>query len=182
MTKQPTTQRPDLLQITTVSPTGKHATRARKGAVYCTVTKGFNEPYNQIAIEVQHSSGAGSFRTEHKRETALLNITFSNGQLWSGSFEDLRAALQSDLNRLVISCDIDQWSRLTTEQALERNIVSTDELAEQCTGVLVFIPVPGGQQQFIIQALNDGIFFVEAGRESEIGSFQECVKFLRNNL
>lgn len=81
--------RNDLLQVTTVSKAGKWSKRTLKGAAYLTVTKGFNEPSNQIAIEVTHTSGVGSFKTEHSHPEALINITFKSGRVWSGTFSDL---------------------------------------------------------------------------------------------
>lgn len=73
--------RNDLLQVTTVSKAGKWSKGTLKGAAYLTVTKGFNEPSNQIAVEV----------TSHPE--ALINVTFSDGYLWSGDFNKLRHLL-----------------------------------------------------------------------------------------
>lgn len=85
--------RHDLLQVTTVSKSGKFSKRTLKGAAYLTVTKGFNEPSNQIAIEVTHTSGVGSFLTNHSHPEALINVTFSDGYVWSGDFNKLRHLL-----------------------------------------------------------------------------------------
>ena len=88
------TIRPDLLQVSTVMRNGNMPKIQLRGAAYLTVTKGFNEPTAQIAVEVQHSSGVGAFKTLHKHEKALINITFEDGNGWSGTFADLRKALK----------------------------------------------------------------------------------------
>jgi hypothetical protein len=87
-------QRPDLLQVQTTSRTGRMSAIARKGVAYLTVSKGFNEPSSQIAIEVQHSTGVGSFKANHLRTSALICITFADAPTWSGTFEDLKQALK----------------------------------------------------------------------------------------
>jgi hypothetical protein len=87
-------QRPDLLQVQTTSRTGRMSGLAKKGVAYLTVQKGFNEPVNQIAVEVEHSTGQGSFKTNHLRTDALINVSFGNGQMWSGTFADLQKLLK----------------------------------------------------------------------------------------
>lgn len=85
--------RPDLLQVSTVSRSGKHSPIQLRGAAYLTVTKAFNAPSCQIAVQVQHSSGVGSFKRTHEQDAALINVTFEDGFTWSGSFEDLRTVI-----------------------------------------------------------------------------------------
>ncbi len=47
--------------------------------------KGFNEPANSIDID---GLGSGVLR-----ETALINVTFADGTIWSGNFETLKIKL-----------------------------------------------------------------------------------------
>jgi hypothetical protein len=94
MAKQTTTT-PDQLEVTTVSRTGKFSARQMKGAAYITTykEKEKGKPFNQIAIEVKHTTGAGPFKKDVIHQAALINITFENGQIWSGTFEQLQTAI-----------------------------------------------------------------------------------------
>jgi len=83
----------DKLFMRSVSKNGIHGNLRAKGAVYLTVTKGFNEKSNQIAIEVQHETGVGAFKTVVKHESALINVTFDDGRVWSGDFNKLKNIL-----------------------------------------------------------------------------------------
>ena len=81
--------RPDLLQITTQGIKGGNAKTERKGQCLITVTKGFNEPQYNISVDVYTGSG----NNYKPRENALLNIHFPDGQLFSGTFEDLQSLI-----------------------------------------------------------------------------------------
>lgn len=85
--------KPDYLKVTTVTPAGKFSRSAFKGAGYLTVSKGQGLRSDQIAVEVEHSQGEGSFKKLKPRKTALINITFASGRVWSGSFLELEARL-----------------------------------------------------------------------------------------
>lgn len=107
--------RQDKLIISTMSKFGRYSAKKIGGMAYLTVTKGFNEPSNQIAIEVDHTTGTGPFLGKQSRETALINITFADGSIWSGNFDSLKKALvpgKSDLTieeHKVIVEEIDKW-------------------------------------------------------------------------
>lgn len=63
------------------------------GIVYVNVKNPTTGDTSQIAVEVEHSTGTGRFRTEHKREAELVYITFEDGTIWSGTMADLQAKL-----------------------------------------------------------------------------------------
>jgi hypothetical protein len=84
----------DKLQVSTVTPSGLHSKTALKGIAYLTVSKGFNKPCSQIAVEVSHSAGVGSFRRRVEHTDALINITFEDKSVWTGTFAELQAKLK----------------------------------------------------------------------------------------
>lgn len=84
---------PDRLQVSVTTTRGAKKPVTLAGAAYLTTTKGFNMPFNQIAIEVEHTSGHGVFSEEHKRNEALLNIMFEDRSMWAGTFEELKKKL-----------------------------------------------------------------------------------------
>lgn len=90
-------QRPDKLLVSTVATTGKWSSKTQKGAAYLTIQKSFNAEYTQLAVEVDHTSGVGPFKTHHQHQQGLINISFGNAdgssEMWSGKSEDLRKML-----------------------------------------------------------------------------------------
>lgn len=79
-------KRPDIAELSFKSRRGTYSKRQLVASAYLTVTKGFNEPYNQIAVQACDDD-------RKPRETALINITFADGTIWSGTFEKLQLAL-----------------------------------------------------------------------------------------
>lgn len=80
------------MQVITMSDksTGRANVRKIKGIARITVTKGFNEPVNEIAVENSYRFYNGSY---DERENALINITFADGKVWTGAFSDLQKKL-----------------------------------------------------------------------------------------
>jgi hypothetical protein len=91
------TFRPDTLQVV-IKSDRTLAPRVRKvnGTVRLVVTKAFNEPVNEIAIENTYRVPVNG---EKMRETALVNITFADGSQFTGNFDELKRAV--DANRLL---------------------------------------------------------------------------------
>ncbi len=81
--------RPDLLLVTTRGVKGGKLHSNPQGCAKLKVLKGYNEPENSISIDVFKGSGF----SYAPRETALINITFSNGGEWYGTFDELQKAL-----------------------------------------------------------------------------------------
>lgn len=92
--------RPDKLLVSTVTTTGKWSSKLQRGAAYLTIQKSFNTEYTQVAVEVDHTSGVGPFKTHHQHTNALFNISFGfrdgGSKMWSGSSDELRARLYDD--------------------------------------------------------------------------------------
>jgi hypothetical protein len=88
------TFRPDILQVVIKSDRAL-APRVRKvnGTVRLVVTKAFNEPVNEIAIENTYREPVNG---EKMRETALVNITFADGSQFTGDFDELKRALEAN--------------------------------------------------------------------------------------
>lgn len=87
------TFRPDTLQVVIKSDKAL-APRVRKvnGTVRLVVTKAFNEPVNEIAIENTYRVPVDG---EKMRETALVNITFADGSQFTGNFDELKQAVDA---------------------------------------------------------------------------------------
>jgi hypothetical protein len=161
-----TNYRPDLLQVSTTSRRGKSSPRFLMGAAYLTVTKGFNESFDQIAIEVEHSTGSGAFHTKHERETALINITFADGSIWSGTFAELQHKLQ------FLAPHIDGFTTYTPAEFDETDDYFTD-LPTKASYFFV-----SNQSKLSIAFLVNGMFYTEFIDKRITGSFQECKDFL----
>lgn len=82
------------MKIKTVSTTGKHSTYKKAGVLYANMVNPANgQLFSQIAVEVEHSTGVGVFKTQHTRTEELINFTFENGEVWSGTMKSLQAKL-----------------------------------------------------------------------------------------
>lgn len=113
--------KPDLLQVSTVTRSGMHSKTTLKGVAYLTVSKGFNTLASQIAVEVTHSTGVGILRTLHEHTHALINITFSDKSVWSGTFAELRNELFPNTTNLAdVQLTIDGES-VTLKEFIEAN-------------------------------------------------------------
>lgn len=89
MSNQPVT-RPDHLLIITSSPKSTGRGQVKNGAnVRLAVSKGTGGDSNSIAIDTYE----GYLGTAQRRETALINITFADRSVWSGTFDELKQAL-----------------------------------------------------------------------------------------
>lgn len=89
-----TKKRPDILQVIVKSDrniSGKSDIRKIAGLVTLNVTKSFNMPSNSITIENSYRYHNGQ---REPRETALINIEFSDHSVWSGDFNKLQALVK----------------------------------------------------------------------------------------
>lgn len=83
-------RRPDILQVSAQGIRGGKFTTAIKGQAKLIVCKGYNEPDNSVTIDTYQGSG----HNYRPAETALINITFADGQQFNGTFEQLKAKLK----------------------------------------------------------------------------------------
>lgn len=60
-----------------------------QGSVTAKVSKGFNDPSNSITVEV-----ISGLKNIERREEALINIEFSDGTEWTGTFDKLYKIFQ----------------------------------------------------------------------------------------
>ncbi len=73
-------------------------TQGLRGGEYQYAKKGYAEIQNKdedffIAVDVYQGRG----ETYKSRETALINIKFPDGKLWSGSINELRELIKTEL-------------------------------------------------------------------------------------
>lgn len=87
--KNSASMRPDLLLVTTQCIKGGKTHTNRQRNCRMSVSKGFNEPTNSIWLDVY--TGIGN--TYSQAENALINVSFSDGQEWNGTFAELREKL-----------------------------------------------------------------------------------------
>jgi len=88
--KNSASMRPDqLLVITQGVRGGKHHSNLQ-GQCKLKVTKGFNEPESSITVDVYEGLGYNY----KPSETAKVNISFSDGTEWNGTFEQLQKSLK----------------------------------------------------------------------------------------
>lgn len=96
------TTKPDVLRMTTIGKMGAVSGVKVVTAARLTVTKAFNEPTDSIFIDTVE----GTFR-KAQRETALINIAFADGEIWSGSFRELQKTINSAQQALKLIGDIE---------------------------------------------------------------------------
>lgn len=94
------------------------------GCIRATVSKGFSEPADGITVEVM----SGMSQIE-RRETALINIEFKDGKMWSGSFDDLYGHLVSSKHITVkqFPNGIESWMKVHFEMCIAVNKSSDNE-------------------------------------------------------
>lgn len=83
--------RPDLLLVTTQGRQGKKKHTNQQGQCLISVSKGYNEPCNEILVDVFKGLG----HTYEPAETALINISFADGKQFNGTFDQLKEKLFS---------------------------------------------------------------------------------------
>lgn len=81
--------RQDILQVKKQGVKGMKTHVSVEGKAALIVSKGYNEPENIITVDTFEGLG----RTYHKRDTAIIEIVFSNSQIWTGTFDELKNSL-----------------------------------------------------------------------------------------
>lgn len=88
----------DKLIVTTVSIRGKWSHRKIENSAYLTIAKDSTggAPAFQIAVQAgKYSTGTGEDYKVVDQQTALINITFTDGTIWSGTPRKLEQSLQA---------------------------------------------------------------------------------------
>jgi hypothetical protein len=85
--------------------------------------------------------------------------------------------------------DESEWHQVSNEKAIKDGYVELEEVSTEGDNVCIAVwlqkekaETPSREYSFWIVELENGKFYTVAGRTSELGSFDECVKCLNNEF